>query len=279
MSEPSVFQYLDYRAFLDDMFGYRKAKDAYFSHRYFARMAGFSTPNFLKLVITGQRNLTSTSIAQVAKGFSLKSKEREFFEYLVFMTQAKNHHERNYYYQKMMSIRGMGTIKKLESASYEYFSNWYVPVLREVATWGDGRMSAEEMAALLNPPVAPKDAERALKVLTDLQLLKKDEEGRWRQSEAAVTTGPEVRSLVIANYHREMIRLATESIERHPSQERDLSALTLSLSRERMPELKKKIAAFRRELLDLASREDAPEQVVQINFQAFPLTRPLAKKP
>ena len=277
MTEPSVFHYLDYRAFLNDLFGYRKKKDAYFSHRFFARRAGFSSPNFLKLVITGQRNLTNTSVAQVARGFSLKSKEREFFEYLVFMTQAANHDERNHYYQKMISIRGVGAIKKLEGASYEYFSNWYIPVIREVAVWGSGRMSAEEIAALLNPPVATKDAERALKVLTELHLLEKDEEGGWRHCDAAVTTGPEVRSLVIANYHREMIRLAADSIERHPSQERDISGLTLSVGRDRMPELKKRIAAFRRELLDLACGDNDPRQVVQVNLQAFPLTNPLDK--
>ncbi len=278
MTEPSVFQYLDYRPFLNDLFGYHKQKNSFFSHRYFARRAGFAAPNFLKLVITGQRNLTNTSIAQVAKGFSLKNKEREFFEYLVFMSQATKHEERNYYYQKMMAIRGVGSIRKLESASYEYFSTWYIPVIREVATWGNGRMGAEEIAALLNPPIAPKDAERGLKVLTELQLLERDAAGKWQHRDAAVTTGPEVRSLVIANYHREMIRLASDSIERHPAQERDISALTLSVSRVRLPELKKRIADFRRELLDLACREEDPQQVMQINFQAFPLTQPAAQK-
>ena len=53
---------------------------------------------------------------------------------------------------------------------------------------------------------------------------------------------------------------------------RDISTLTLSVSRERMPDLQKRIAVFRGELLDLACREDDPRQVVQINIQAFPLT-------
>lgn len=273
MTEPSVFQYLDYRVFLEDMFRYRKAKSQKFSHRYFALQAGFASPNFLQLVMTGQRNLTSSSITKVAKGFSLKSKAREFFEYLVFMTQAKNHEERNYYYQKMMSVRGVGPIKKLETASYEYFSTWYIPVIREVAVWKDGRMEPGEMAALLNPPITPRDAERALEVLEALQLLKKDASGGWKATDAVVTTGPEVRSLVVANYHREMLRLAGDAIERHPAHERDVTALTLNLGRERMPELKKRIAAFRQELLELESRETNSNQVVQINFQAFPLTK------
>lgn len=278
MTEPSVFQYLDFRAFLGDLFAFHKAQDAHFSHRHFARLAGFSAPNFLQLVITGERNLTHKSIAQVAKGFSLKTRDRDFFENLVFMNQAKKHGDRNRYYQNMMSLRSAGATKKLESASYDYFSTWYIPVIREVATWGGGRMSAEEVAPLLNPPVSAKEAERAFKVLTELQLLEQDAEGRWRQSDATVTTGPEVRSLVVANFHREMIRLGGEAIERYPSPERDISALTLGISRERMPELKQKIAAFRRELLELAARDADPQQVVQVNIQLFPLTNPLDQK-
>jgi uncharacterized protein (TIGR02147 family) len=274
MTEPSVFDYLDFRAYLGDLFAFHKGQNDAFSHREFARRAGFAAPNFLQLVIGGQRNLTHKSSAQVAKGFGLKSRERDFFACLVQMNQAKTHTERNRHYQSMTSLRSPGSIKQLESASYDYFSHWYIPVIREVASWGDGRRSAAEIAALLNPPVTAKEAERALKVLTELQLLRQEADGRWVQSDAALTTGPEVRSLVVANYHRAMIRLGDEAIERHPSQERDISALTLGISRERLPELKQKIAAFRRELLELAARDEEPQQVVQINFQLFPLTNP-----
>jgi hypothetical protein len=44
------------------MFRYAKEQDRFFSHRFFARKAGFSSPNFLKLVMSSQRNLTHESI-------------------------------------------------------------------------------------------------------------------------------------------------------------------------------------------------------------------------
>jgi uncharacterized protein (TIGR02147 family) len=87
-----------------------------------------------------------------------------------------------------------------------------------------------------------------------------------------VSTGPEVKSLVVANFHREMMRLAAESIERFPADRRDVSALTISCREGRMEEIKERIAAFRQEMLDLACAEDEGGQVMQINIQAFPLT-------
>ena len=50
MDRPSVYDYLDYRSYLADMFHYRKHKAGRFSYRYFSGKAGFASPNFLKLV-------------------------------------------------------------------------------------------------------------------------------------------------------------------------------------------------------------------------------------
>ena len=49
------------------MISYLKATKPQFSYRYFSRVAGFSSPNFLKLVAEGQRNLSPKSIAKFAK--------------------------------------------------------------------------------------------------------------------------------------------------------------------------------------------------------------------
>ncbi len=272
MNRPVVFDYLNYRLFLKDMFCHRKLKDKYFSYRYFAGKSGFASPNYIKLVIDNKRNLTNGSIAKIAKGFSLKKREREYFENLVFMNQATDHDERDRYYRKMMSSKGYGNIQKIEKASYEYFSRWYYPVIREIAIMGDGQYTSDEIANLLIPQIKPKDTEKALELLLQLGLIKKDGEGRWKQCDRAISTGPEVKSLVITNFHRDMLRLASESMERFSSEQRDISALTISINGDKMAEIKKRIVAFREEILELACSDQDDDQVVQINIQAFPLT-------
>lgn len=129
-----IFEYLDYRAFIKDAFEHRKERHRFFSHRYFAQKANFSSSNFLHLVMTGSRNLSHKSISKVADGFQLSQSEREYFEYLVLMNQADNHDERDRFYQKMLSVKGGGQARTLEKASYEYFTKWHYPVVREVAT-------------------------------------------------------------------------------------------------------------------------------------------------
>ena len=263
---------MDYRAFLNDMFQFRKQKDSYFSYRYFSNKAGFSSPNFIKLVIDGKRNLTNESIAKVAKGFGFSKQERESFEALVFMNQAKDHEEKNYYLKKVMSIKGYNNVRKLEKKSYEYFSKWYNLAIREIIMFGGRNYTPEQIAEILNPKITAREAEKALNLLVELGLIRKDKDGLWEQSDPALTTGPEVQSLSIANLHREMLRLATESIERYPANERDITALTLRVNGAGMEELKRRIAEFRKELLESALVEEDTDQVIQVNIQAFPLT-------
>lgn len=272
MERPVVYDYIDYRTYLRDMFEFKKTTQRFFSYRFFAREAGFASPNFLKLVTEGQRNLTNESVAKIVKGFGLKKQESEFFEYLVFMNQAKTNDSRNHYYRKMLSVKGYISNHRLDRASYEYFSKWYYPAVRELITFDGGRLTVEQISQRLNPKITPKEAEKALKLLSELELIRKGEDGRWEQSDKVVSTGPEVVSLVVANYHKEMLKLASESIERYPADERDITALTLSAKRETMIEIKARIAAFRKELLELACEDEDSDQVYQINFQAFPLT-------
>ncbi len=273
MKRPIVYDYLDYRSYLGDMYYYRKESASSFSYRFFSNKAGFASPNFLKLVVNGQRNLTNASIAKVAKGFGLKKKERDFFENLVFMNQATAHDEKNYYYRKMISIVGYKNIPTLSKEQYAYFSNWYYPAIREMVSFGSGDLSAQQMAALLNPKIKVTEAEAALKCLKNLRLIKQNADGLWLQYDRDISTGPEIRELIVANFHKEMLRLATESIDRFPASERDISAVTLSIRRENLAEFKARLVSFRRELMELASLDEDPDRVVQINLQLFPLTK------
>lgn len=275
MKCPVIYDYLDYRAFLRDMFKYRKQQVKHFSYRFFARKSGFKSPNFLQLVSSGKRNLSYESISKIAKGFSLKKQEQEYFEYLVLMNQAASHDEKNKYYKKMVSVKGYGEIKKLEKAGYEYFSKWYYPIVREIIMFGNRKQTPEQIASLLNPQITPAEAKKALELLITLELVKKNEQGCWDQQNRDLTTGAEVQSLVVANFHKEILKLAGQSIERYKADERDITALILSVNHKQLSEIKEKTAAFRKELLKLASDQNDPDLVMQVSIQVFPLTKKL----
>jgi len=59
---PDIRRFTDYRAYLHVMVAFLRAVRPGFSFRSFARKAGFASPNYLKLVADGMRNLAPESV-------------------------------------------------------------------------------------------------------------------------------------------------------------------------------------------------------------------------
>ena len=268
-----VFAYLDYRAFLRDFYHHKKEHGRGFSYRSFSRRAGLRSPNYLKLVMDGQRNLSAPMAERFAEACGLKGDEVGFFVQLVAFNQAGTASERNAAYAQLTGFRRYRKAHELDLAHAAYHSTWYLPAIRELAAREDFEPDPAWIAKMLVPSIAKAEAKQALEILLELGLLEEDEDGRVRQSDALITTGPETRGLHIGNYHRTMLARAADAIDLVPAAERDISSLTLCMSEACLRELKERIQRFRRELLELSAAEDDPRQVVQIGFQLFPLSR------
>jgi uncharacterized protein (TIGR02147 family) len=272
-SDPiSVFDYLDHRAFLRDYYLDRKQRRGQ-SFRSFSRRAGLGSPNYLKLVIDGHRNLTDRMAARFAQAAGLTGDAAQYFVELVRFARAKTSSERAEHYQKITGFQRFQKARPLDAASAAYHSKWYLPAVRELAARADFSDDPHWIASTLWPSISPSDAKEALETLLSLGLLVRSPDGRIVQGDVLVSTGAEVRSLVVANYHRVMLERASASIDAVPPDQRDISSLTLCLGADGLRRLKERVQRFRRELLDLSALEEDPAQVVQMNFQLFPLSR------
>lgn len=90
--------------------------------------------------------------------------------------------------------------------------------------------------------------------------------------------------MYIRNYHAEMLQRATQAMYDVPASERYISALTLSVGPSTLYRLRQRVLEFRRELISLCDADPAPDRVVQLNLQLFPLTAatdspPATKRP
>lgn len=270
---PDIFKYLDYRRYLKDFYQAKKRqKGSAFSFRSFARDAGFSSPNFLKLVMEGKRNLGVRGITQFAKGLRLNKQEAIYFKSLVHFKQVETDAERNKWYRRLATSKRYREIKEIERDQFDYYSNWYNVAIRELVLLDDFKEKAEWIAKKLAPPITAKQAKDSLELLQRLGFLKRDSKGRLIQAEQNISTAREVQSLAIANFHRQMIAQGSDSIEKTPPDKRDISSLTLAIPEGKFQEAKKRIQEFRRELNVLLSDDKESDSVYQVNFQIFNLT-------
>jgi uncharacterized protein (TIGR02147 family) len=270
---PNVFAYLDARKYLSDLYAHKKRTTTGFSHRAFARRAELKSPNYLKLVMDGDRNLTPEMAQRFAQACGLSGTAATYFVDLVAFTQAKTTDGKSLAYERLLRFREHRAIHRVDVAYGQYHSRWYVPAIRELAFRRDFVPVASWVSAQLVPPISEPEAEAALTLLKDLALLVEGESGRVVPGEALVTTGSEVKGLHYVQYHRTMIGRAVATLTELPARERDISSVTLCLSRGAIPKMKERIRAFRRELLQLSADDPDPVQVIQVNFQVFPLSR------
>lgn len=271
-SSIDVFGYMDYRSFLRDFYLEKKAAGRGFSFRAFSMRAGLGSPNYLKLVMDGDRNLTAEMAERFASACGLRGDSASFFCELVGFNQARNTAERSEKYAKLSTFRKYRAAHTLEIAQAAYHSNWFLPAIRELAARSDFREDAAWIAGTLRPAITVAEASMALEKLQELGLLVRDETGQLRQGDSLVTTGEETRRLHVRAYHRSMINRGIEAMDDLPKEERDISSLTLCLGPTGLKRFKERLQRFRRELLELSALESDPQQVIQINFQLFPLS-------
>ncbi len=269
--EIDVFGYLSYRTFLRDAYSDLKSRQRGFSYRWFSRKAGLSSPNFLKLVIDGQRNLSPRSATAFATALGLSGNESAFFRELVDFEQADNSADKNRAWERLSTYQGHRRVRAVERHEFEYLSRWWYPAIRELVACPGFREEPEWIARALRPAISPTQARSAIDLLLTLGFLERDADGVLRQREPLLSTGAEVRSLAVGNFHRQMMQRAAEAIEHIDRAERDITSLTVAVSREGFALFKEKLNGLRAELLELSTREANPDRVIQINFHAFPL--------
>src|ERR1051326_7050786 len=116
-----IFEYDHYRQFLRDFYEARKKSAEKLSFRHFARLAGFNSPSFLKMVIDGKRNLSHESIRKFAEALRLNQEEARYFTNLVLLNQAENTEEKGYYAEQLMRSRAYRKRNPLKPTQYDYY--------------------------------------------------------------------------------------------------------------------------------------------------------------
>lgn len=278
MAMPDLFEYFDYRHWLRDAYEARKAENPSFSHRYIAQKAGFGSSGTFARILDGSRKLSMDAALGLSRVFRLNRAEKEFFEHLVLHNQAEGEAERRFFLEKLAAVR-TSRVQELRGHQMALFEDWRRIALRETLDLVEHTDDFDSLGAMLSPPASGLEVRRALDLLLELGLARPDEDGIWRKTEAVLTTPDEGVNEAVRGFQRATMDLAKDALERHPPGEREIATLTLAISDAMMDRVKDKIRQLRREILEMAREDDAPDRVHQLNFQVFPLTRRLGNAP
>jgi len=277
-AQKSIFEYDNFRVFLKERYLYSKSQNKKFSFRFFARLAGFKSPSFLKLVMENQANLSRKSIEMVAQALKLNKEESAFFKSLVLFNQAATADEKHSYAREILDFQKYKKIHPLSEAQFNYYTYWYFIPVREIVALPAFKEDPLWISKMIKPNIEPAEAKKALHELERLGLIVRDPNGSLKVTASNISTSDEVVSHSVAQYHRLMMKRAGESIDTIERESREISSLTMGVSEKTAKLVKERIQSFRKELVNIVSQDEAINVVYQLNFQFFPVTEVVEKK-
>ena len=274
---PSVFKYQDYRKFLADYYEEKKAASPAFSYQGFSHKAGFSSKSFLFNVIKGRKTLSRASIVRMCEAMGLKRSESAYFENLVYFNQSQNFSERDFYFEKLNGIKpGNGEvsgIRKLRDDQYEFYSKWHHVVVRSLIDLFPTITDSKTMAKMVHPALLPKQARESIDLLKRLGLIAKKKNGAFAITDKLISTGQEIQSLAVQHFHLQCMELAARALKELPKNRRNISGLTLGISRKAYDKVCEEILLCQEKILRIAEGDAKSDEVYQLNFHLFPVSR------
>ncbi|MBN1128570.1 MAG: TIGR02147 family protein [Chitinispirillaceae bacterium] len=273
----SVFSFIDYRKYLAALYQEKKKTTRYFSYRYFSNKAGIHSPSFFKQVVDGKRNLTRPLIEKFGNALKLTAKEAVYFRNLVLFNQAKTSGEKQEYYAVLRAMSGGVKESVLKADQYDYFANWYNPVIRELVCLHDFKGNYKKLAESLTPSISPADAKKSVRLLLRLNLVKRQADGRFRQRNPAVTADEAINSMAVRAFTKAMLDNSKKVLDTVDRTRRHISGLTIGISPETYDVIAAEIEAFKDRVKIIVSQDSENSRVYQMNLSLFPVSKDMRR--
>ena len=266
----SILEYKDYRLYIQDYYDERKRLGA-FSWREFCKSAGFTSPNFLKLVCLGESRLGAPKIENVANAMGLLGYEKNYFREMVTFCNAKKDSVKKAALLEMQRIAMEHKMRVVDGDAFQYYESWKYPVLRELIPMMPGA-NPSDIAEECKEYVSAEEVRDILSFLVKAGFLKKDGEKVYSQTEQNVIGSKEALPIAIRSMHKEMANMAARAVERYSPSERYFTGLTLGVTEEASKRIVEEIDACCKKVLSIANEYKGSNRVCRINFQFFPFT-------
>lgn len=272
---PVVFDYFDYAKFLREFYEVRHARDRWFSYRYIQSKTGID-PGYLFKIFGGRKPLAAKVVDSVSKAYGLSGREALYFALLVRYGNAKSNSETKQCFEKLVAFKEVAA-SRVDVGQYEYYTRWYYAAVRQILSIRPICEDYKALAAMTEPAITAVEAKKAVGVLCRLGFVEKTPDGVMRVVDRYLTTGEQWRSIAIRAFQQETIALAARALDAVSQDRRDISTVTVTLSKDGFGQARELIRQFRSDMLALASRPEPADGAYHVNVQLIPISKHLGK--
>lgn len=279
---PDVSQYTDYREFLRDYYEFKKKTESSvlrpYTYSVFSASADIRSPNYLKLVIEGQRNLSHQMAVKFARAMKLNRHQADEFCLLVSYGQETEPQKRAQHLRMLSEFRYKSQIKsgEINSKTTDLLPNWLTWVLYHMVDQEGVTFTPENIRQLIRTQTNTEEVRKSLERLVDAGLLNRNaDDGVVKKGKELVDDPKDVPQALIKKLQTELIYLGMESLFVDSPTDREFGAMTVSLTEDEFNRFKFELRQLRKKWAkDIATNRanSKGERVYQMNVQLFPIT-------
>jgi uncharacterized protein (TIGR02147 family) len=253
----------DFRRALQAELVKRCQKNPRYSLRAFAKNLGVG-PSFLSMILASKRTITINTIENLGPKIGLNPKELATLKQNIISKNLKSTNE------STSDENSNDTYIQVAMDQFHLISDWYHYAILELISVETFKPEPRFIAKSLGISVGEVNA--AVERLVRLNLLKIENE-IWRAVDEHSTNYDKVTlSLARRKLQKQVLEKALTSLEEVDYQKRDQTSMTMAIDVTLLPEARKKITKFRREMARFLQKNNKNE-VYNLAVALYPLTQ------
>lgn len=280
---PQVVNYLDFRKFLGDYYLYRReiSKNDIrpYSYAVFSAAANIKSPNYLKLIIEGRRNLSDEMISKFAKAMGLSKDHADEFRLLALYGQASDPAERNMHLKALNEKRVDSKLKsgEIDQKTWEKVPSWITWILYSLVDQKDVSFEPEKLRDLLRNKASLDELQVAVGSLIQAgEIVKDPQTGEMKKARSLMESAEDVPVALVRKLQAELMYLGLESLFQDAPTEREFGSATMALTKQEFEEIRFQLRKLRKETqknIGVKRLTTKGDRVYQLNLQLFPITK------
>ena len=185
-------------------------------------------PSHLLKIFQLQRHIGTRLIDSFIAHCGLSGTDAEYFSNLVRFNKAKTESDKKTYYERLIALKGVNA-QALNKDQYEFYTKWYYSAILTLLDFYPFREIMQRwLKSFLR--LLPRQGPQIDTSLSDLGLIRKNENGIWELTHQIITTGEKYRSDAVKAFQESTMQLAVQSLYRHPAEKRNISTVTVTIA-------------------------------------------------
>ena len=271
---PDIFQYIDYRKYLEDYYSKRKSFDSSFTHAYICRRLGQeNAKSYFNNVVKGRTNVTPAFIDRFIDLLELKPDSAKYFRALVNYNQTISPHEKDFFFDQLVRLNSTPH-RIIDRNAYAFYKEWHHSAIRALLDIVDIKNDYKTLASKIFPTITLKQARDSIALLSRLGLISKDKNGFWKPTDKVIVTGEAIKDAMVKQFQMKCLEHARAVLANGANQAHRNITLTMSLSDKAYERALGRIQQMKTELRSIIHKDDMPaSKVYHLNVNLFPMSK------